>query len=452
MLDHRPAQGMNRRGFLQGAAAGLAGAALGQGRSLARPAGRPGPIKVAAVVTEFTPRSHAHVILENFLEPYLFSGQRIDPGMEVVALYLDQTPAADMGREVTRQYKIPVHPTIAGALTCGGDSLAVDAVLSIGEHGDYPTNAKGQREYPRKRFFDEIVAVFEASGRTAPVFNDKHLSYRWDWAKEMVDTARRLNFPLMAGSSVPLAERRPALELPPGVELAGAVSVHGGGVESYDFHALEVLQSMVEARKGGETGVESVQFLEGEAFWEAGKEGVFSVPLADAAMAAELGPGTPTLTELVKTRGFNRQSPHAIVLTYKDGFRASALKIGESGTRWNFACIAVGDEGPRATSFYSVLWANRCLFKALSHAIQGHFRDGKAPYPVERTLLTTGVLDAAMDSRVAGGALVVTPQLEFSYAPVDYRAYLENGETWKLLTPETPAPPGIDTSGRRLGG
>ena len=116
-------------------------------------------------------------------------------------------------------------------------------MLLIGEHGNYPTNAKGQVEYPRKQFFDQIVAVFRRSGRVAPVFNDKHLSYRWDWAKEMVDTARAMKIPLMAGSSVPLAERRPPLELPGGAKIVEAVSIHGGGVESYDFHALEVLQS-----------------------------------------------------------------------------------------------------------------------------------------------------------------------------------------------------------------
>ncbi|MGE3818597.1 MAG: hypothetical protein AB7I30_04130 [Isosphaeraceae bacterium] len=451
MRDHRKAREVDRRTFVKSAAAGLAGMTLGgSGNSIGAP--QSGKMKVAAVVTEFTYRSHAHVILENFLEPYLFRGRRIDPGMEVVALYVDQFPRSEIGREIAQSHGVPIYPSIARALCQGGDTLAVDAVLSIAEHGRYPVNAKGQTEYPRKRFFDEIVAVFEASGKVAPVFNDKHLSYRWDWAKEMVDTSRRLKFPLMAGSSVPLAHRRPPLELPREVELVGAVSIHGGGVEGYDFHGLELLQSMVEARKGGETGVSSVQFLTGEALWEAARAGVWSIPLADLAMAAEIGPGAPTLPELVKTPPFSRQPPHAIVLTYKDGFQAAALRIGSSGTRWNFASLAVGDESPRASAFYSKLWDNRCLFKALSHAIQAHFRNGKPPYPVERTLLTTGALDAAMDSRAAGGKLVATPHLEFSYTPVDFEAYRENGESWKLLTPDTPQPRGVDTSGRRLGG
>src|SRR5439155_22621461 len=143
----------------------------------------------------------------------------------------------------------------ADALCLGGKELAVDAVLSIGEHGTYPTNAKGQHEYPRKRFFDEITAVFRRGGRAVPVFNDKHLSYRWDWAKAMYDTARELKLPLMAGSSVQLAQRVPPLELPAGARITEAITTHGGSLDSYDFHAYEVLQSLVEARSGGETGV-----------------------------------------------------------------------------------------------------------------------------------------------------------------------------------------------------
>src|SRR5947208_11846602 len=220
-----------------------------------------GRLKVAAVLTAFTYRSHAHVLLENFLESYLFNGKLTSPGMDVVSFYVDQFSERDMAREVAAKYNIKIYPTIPGALCLGGEKLGVDGVLSIGEHGKYPINEKGQQEYPRKRFFDEIVAVFRRSGRTVPMFNDKHLSYRWDWAREMYDTGRLMKIPLMAGSSVPLAQRRPALEIPRGAKIIEAVSIHSGPVESYDFHGLEVLQAMVESRRGAESGVARVQFL-----------------------------------------------------------------------------------------------------------------------------------------------------------------------------------------------
>jgi hypothetical protein len=411
----------------------------------AEPRRRP---KVAAVFTEFTYRSHAHVILENFLEPYLFNGQRTAPGMDVASFFADQTPKGSIAAEVSREYKVPVFKTIDEALCLGGKGLAVDAVLSIGEHGRYPRNALGQTEYPRKRFFDAIVAVVRRSGRPVPVFNDKHLSYRWDWAKEMVETAKELGIPLMAGSSVPLAQRVPPFELPAKASIAEAVSVHGGGVESYDFHALEVLQSVVEFRTGGEMGISSVEFLVGDALRKAATAGRWSVPLAEAAMATELGKKP---TDLFRVEGEVKTEPHGILLTYKDGFRATVLKVGRSSGRWNFACTLKGDPAPHATRFHVGPWENRNLFKALAHAIQHHVRTGAPPYPVERTLLVSGVLEAAMRSRAKGGGVVRTPHLEFGYAARDFTAMRETGASWKVVTDATPQPAGIDRTGRTLG-
>ena len=418
--------------------------ALTLGPSLgAQPKKRP---KVAAVFTECTFRSHAHVLLENFLEPYLFNGKRTDPGVEVVSFYADQSPKRAMTDAVARQYKIPVFKTIDQALCLGGKKLAVDAILSIGEHGRYPKNKLGQVMYPRKRFFDAIVAVMKRSQRFVPVFNDKHLSYRWDWAKEMVSTAKKLGIPLMAGSSVPLAQRIPPLKLPKDATITEAVSIHGGGVESYDFHALEVLQSIVEFRKGGETGISSVEFLTGDALWKAAKEGRWSLPLAQTAMQTELGKKPATLTHV---EGEKKAPSHAILLTYKDGFRATILKVGRSSTRWNFACTLQGSSKPLATRFYVGPWNNRNLFKALSRAIQHHFRTGKAPYPVERTLLASGVLDASMHSRAQGGKALKTPQLELSYKAQDFTAMREMGKSWKIITEKDPEPEGIHRMGSR---
>ena len=352
--------------------------------------------KVAAIFTVLHHRSHGHVILENFLEPYLFNGKRTEPGVEVVSFYADQTPTGDMAQEVSRQYRIPIFKTIDEALCLGGKRLAVDAVLSIGEHGQYPTNKLGQMEYPRKRFFDSIVAVMRRSRRFVPLYNDKHLSYRWDWAKEMVETAKELNIPFMAGSSVPLAQRIPPFDLPAGAAVTEAVCIHGGGIESYDFHALEVLQSIVEFRKDGETGISAVEFLRGDALWHAAGEGRWSLPLAETAMAMELG-RKPIM--LRRVNGEKEAKAHGILLTYKDGLRGCVLKVGGSSTRWNFACTLKNDPKRYATRFYVGPWQNRNLFKPLSHAIQQHFKTRMAPYPVERTLLVSGVLDASAAAR-----------------------------------------------------
>jgi len=406
-------------------------------------------LKVAAVITAFTYRSHAHVILENFVEPYLFNGKWISPDMDVVSLYVDQFPDGELGRAFAAKYKIPIYQTISEALCLGGNKLAVDAVLSIGEHGTYPVNEKGQYEYPRKRFFDEIVVVFRRSGKAVPVFSDKHLSYRWDWAKEMYDTARELKIPFMAGSSVPLAQRRPPLELPARAKIEEAVSIHGGGVESYDFHGLEVLQSMIEARRGGESGVARVQFLQGDALWKAAEDGRWSVQLAQTALDAGPNSGRPPAKELIRPpKPGDSGTPfvsHGILLNYRDGLRAMVLAAATGGgIHWHFACKLVNEQKTRATSFYVGPWNNRNLFKALSHAIQTHFRERRAPYPVERTLLVTGILDTEMDSRFQRGKPMDTPQLAIAYQPRDYRKMREMGPSWKIITEDIPEPKGIE--------
>lgn len=431
--------GVTRRALLQSAAAATGAALLG-GRSFGEEPSRAKRPRVAAVFTEFTHRSHAHVLLENFLGPYLFNGRRTDPGVDVVSFFADQTPAGDMSRDVAGRFGIPLFKSIDEALCLGGKQLAVDAVLSIGEHGNYPVNKLGQKEYPRKRFFDEIVATMRRSNRFVPLFNDKHLSYRWDWAKEMVETTRQLGIPFMAGSSVPLAERRPVLELPAGAEIVEAVAIHGGPQEIYDFHGLEVLQSMVESRKGGETGVSKVEFLSGDALWKAADAGRWSRALAEAAMAAELGKRPEPFATV---EGEEAVEPHGFLLTYKDGLRAAVLKVGQLSTRWNFACRLAGDDEIRATTFRTGPWKNRNLFKALAHAIQRHFIDRRAPYPVERTLLATGVLEAGLRARLAGSPLA-TPDLEFAYQPRDFRPLREMGATWKIITDDIPEPRGLD--------
>ena len=208
-------------------------------------------MKVAVITTVFRPLSHAHVILENFLEPYLFNGRKIVPDQKIVSMYVDQFPKRDMAREVAKKYGIRIYPTIGEALCRGKRRLDVDAVLLIGEHGRYSFNRFRQKRYPRKQFFDQVAAVMRSSGRSVPMFIDKHLNYRWDWAQQIMETAKELKIPLMAGSSVPLAQRRPPLELPKGAAIAEAVSIHGGGLRFMGFMHLSCCSLWLN-RAGGE--------------------------------------------------------------------------------------------------------------------------------------------------------------------------------------------------------
>src|SRR5215467_12055752 len=165
------------------------------------------PKRLAAVVTEYRENSHADVVVGKYLDGYLQNGQPPGPRSRIVSLYTAQVPKNDLSREKAKQHHVPIYPTIWEALTLGGERLAVDGVLLIGEHGDYPYNPKGQHLYPRYELFLEITDAFRATRKSVPVFNDKHLSYNWHKAKRMVEISHELRFPMMAGSSVPVAYR-----------------------------------------------------------------------------------------------------------------------------------------------------------------------------------------------------------------------------------------------------
>ena len=100
------------------------------------------------------------------------------------------------------------------------------------QHGNYTQNEYGQHQYPRYRFFKACTDVFKADGRSVPIFNDKHLSWKYAWAEEMVQESKDLGFAFMAGSSLPIAWRMPAVDMPYGAEVEEIMSVAYGGVDS----------------------------------------------------------------------------------------------------------------------------------------------------------------------------------------------------------------------------
>jgi hypothetical protein len=159
---------ISRRAFLGAAGGGLVAASEA-------PAGG-GRKKMAIVTTEWRFGSHAWHMGERFLVGYPARGKWHRPPLDVVAAYIDQKPKGDLSRQRAEEFGFKIYPTIAETLRCGGARLAVDAVLIIGEHGNYPTNKLGQRQYPRYQFFKRVTDVFKKDGRTTPVFNDKHMS------------------------------------------------------------------------------------------------------------------------------------------------------------------------------------------------------------------------------------------------------------------------------------
>jgi hypothetical protein len=377
--------------------------------------------RIAIVATVYRYLSHAQHIGDRFLVGYPRDGAWHKPDMKVVSLYVDQKPDGDQSAARAKEFDFKVYPTIPEALRCGGSNLAVDAVLVIGEHGDYPRNDKGQVLYPRYDFVKQCVDVFEKDGQAVPVYNDKHLSFSFEKARWMVDASKRLKFPMLAGSSLPVTWRLPDIELALNAEIESAVMVGYGGPDVMDFHGLEALQCMLERRKGGETGVRAVQMIEGEAVWKALDARQISRDLLVSALSRSDTPQGQTIvdgrTQDLVTKGELPKlvkNPAAYFLEYRDGLKATLLMLNGAVKDFTFAARVKG-AGVQSTQFFLSPEPNVTYSACLVSKIEELFETGKAPYPVERTLLVSGVLESCLTSRFEGQKRLETPQLDVRY-------------------------------------
>jgi hypothetical protein len=382
------------------------------------------PRKIAAAVTVFQRNTHAEMIVGRLLEGFNLDGKSARPNLQLVSLYVDQRPEGDLSRGLAKKHGFALAPTIAEALTLGGKQLAVDGVLLVAEQGRYPMNVKGHTLYPRRRFFEETVTVFRRSDRVVPVFSDKHLAASWEDAKWMVDTARELKIPFMAGSSAPVTWRKPPLDTRAGAPLTEMAAITFSTPDSYGIHALEMVQCLAERRQGGETGVAAVRYVEGPMVWKLGDQGRYDRRLLHAALAS-----CETKGQLKGKIEEVEKHPLLFEVEYRDGFKANLFTQNFLG-EWTAAWREKGKNDSQATLFWMQDERPVGHFTFFVQAIEQMMRTGKPTWPIERTLLTTGILDALLTSKAKNGARVETPQLAIAYKP-----------TWSWKAPP-PAPPG----------
>ena len=367
--------------------------------------------------------SHAQHFVDRFLVGYPYEGKWYYPDVNVVSMYVDQQPEGDQSADRAREFGFSVYPTIAEALCCGGDALAVDAILIIAEHGRHDVNELGQILYPRYEWFKQFVQVFEGAGHGVPVYNDKHLSYDFSKAREMVEDAHRLGFPLLAGSSLPVTWRLPDLELDYDCVVEEALMIGVGSSDSTDYHCLEAMQCMIERRRGGETGVEAVQVLEGPKVWEAMAEGRWSRQLLETALSRcdspqGLSAQDYRTQDLLGSGELQRlaENPAAYIIEFRDGLQGMLLMLNGAIQDFCFAARLEGEEDPVSCQFFLTPVPNVDYSACLVAKIDEMFDSGTAPFPAERTLIVCGYLEACLQSRHQAGRRLETPHLTTSYA------------------------------------
>jgi hypothetical protein len=423
------------------------------------------PLRLAILGSVYRHQSQMQVLADRFLVGYPYEGEWRMPEVQVVSVYVDQfareaqaapspyqlamtgtklapsnsakgiagglgrdqhiseksESTSDLSKARGQQFGFRLCSNIPEALRCGGDRIAVDAVLAIVEQDDYPSNSKGQALLPNYDFFEQCVQVFEDEGHAVPYFNHKQLSYSFDQAQTMVKTANRLRFPLLAGSSMPVTWRLPDVDIPLGAEVQEVVMAGAG--DGMEWDALEALQCLLERRKGGETGVKAVQLLEGDDVWAAGNAGRWSKDLLSSALSRSDTPlgltvldgrmqdlvASGVLPQLVK-------NPAAYCIEYVDGTRAALLMLDGGIMDFNISARVAG-HGLVSTQFFLPPPPNNTDSAPLAAKIEDMFRSGSAPCPVERALLTTGVWEACLTSRHKLNQRLETPHLAIRYQP-----------------------------------
>lgn len=380
---------------------------------------------IAGITTVYHHNSHGELLLGRVMQTETLDGQGRIPTLKLASLYTDQVPKIDLSRGIAKDLNIPIAKTVAETLTLGQDKIAVEGAMVVAEHGDYPQSPTTALMFPKRRFMEEIFATVDKYGkRGLPVFCDKHLADNWVDAKWIYDEAKKRDMPLMAGSSVPSTWRFPPIDMPRGAKVKEIHMVSYHKIDIYGFHALEAMQSLVERRAGGETGVAAVQTFTGDDAWKAPERGLCDRKLLDAALGAmrdrPLPPGK-RLEDMVK-------QPVLCIIEYRDGLRACLWTLNGAVQEW---ATAWRDDQDRVTSLTFITQEERPFshFAILFNGIEHFMNTGKPPWPVERTLLTSGLVDECLRSQVEGGVRRETPHLDVKYT-----------SEWNWLLPAQPVP------------
>ncbi|HEY5231253.1 MAG TPA: hypothetical protein VIJ11_10230 [Galbitalea sp.] len=382
--------------------------------------------RVAVLCSVYFAGSHADVILSRLLDGYVWDGEHQDARIEVASVYLEQLGSSDnlpvsrtdIGTKTLTSHGIPLFKSVGEALSLGTTGVNVDGVLIIGEHGDYGWGEFDQKLYPRRRMFDAGVAAMVAGGRTVPIFVDKHLAWSFVDAASMVSDADRLGIPLLAGSSLPVTWRIPqGAQWPLGSPVTGAAVVSIAAsepgcrpTEMSGFHNLEFIQALLERRRGGETGVAAVTAVTGAKI--AGS--LAAVPRDAELLARALEELSITTDDPISF--ISNSADDLFLIDYKDGTTLTVVNLDlPAGHR-----VAGAVRGPETTVAMEA-WLgdpDHGNFTFLTRQIESLMLTGRSPYPVTRTLLTTGVMEAALRARHERRT-VPTPHLSLTYEAVD---------------------------------
>lgn len=418
--------------------------------------------KVAAVVTQYLPRGSADAIVGKILEGYAYDGKE-KPGLKLVSLVEHAPHPSGTAESLSHTFHFDYYGYHGGT---NFDQLVqkalfyrpswfsrkrlVDGVILVCEQGPYDRPGPSfQTAYPKRLFFNAVFNAFRHYERVCPVFNFKHLAVATADAFDVYRRANDLNVRLMAGSALPLSWRMeidnsnsPAIQtpfaaLPMDAPIAHGVQIAAGDAETHGLHALETLQCMMECRLGGESGIADIQYFPADRTDKMWRDyfhevGAGEEPLIDRIVMS--APHDPAINSFPSAQRIiqNDVSNFICLIKYQD--RTKSTIIMANG--W-VQEIVFNDGGPQINivqnlpfvcrmangSYYDTKFTVQNvqptgIFKYLVQAIEYMIRHGEPVYRVERTLLTTCILDHMMKLRAGLSPAMDQRVKDIKYQPL----------------------------------
>jgi hypothetical protein len=341
------------------------------------------------------------------MEGCSINGVRYQSTLEIASMYVDQFPDRDISRALAAKHGIPMYGTIEETLKCGGREFRLDGIIIIGEHGEYKTNEYGQILYPRRSFFEQCLDVMLEANRIVPVFSDKGFAIVREDIEWVYGQVKAHRIPFMSSSSIPFAFQHPhPLTIPSGAPLHRMFGFIFGDLERYSYHTIEMLQSVAERRAYGESGVRSVAAYEGE-------EAVSRLVSDSWNPIYRSLAGYSNVTD-VEAFPYTLTRPVFVEIQYEDGLQGGMLFADKEINQFVSAYQIDENEPPVCTQFYCQ-WQKPYVHSAIFVLeIERFIHSARPSFPVERSLITTGVTDAIMKS-VHDGKTVETPHLLVRY-------------------------------------
>jgi hypothetical protein len=372
----------------------------------------PGPVpqrRIAFLIDSWYPRSHADVIGTRMLGGYRVGEKFYPSPLTVGSVYTDAPRPTDQTRTLAARHGFRVAVSVADALLEDPQAprlrLAADGVL-IATREDLPASGRPQSPTRRLHVVREVLRIMEQSGSRVPIFIDKMLASDWTDSQAIVTEAARRGVPLMAGSVlpfVPLNQRLPAAKVEVGVVVASTP------YWAFAFHAAELLQGFMEQRSPRETGVTEIRAV-GPAYWTMPNRDRWGGAVVDALLAS----AKTRLARAPAVPGGLGPDTQVLLIQYADGARAVLALVPRLFNDSEFLLGAHYSDGRTGTSGLILQGEPFDHFGYLVHALAELFTTGVAPVPVERTLLTTGIVLFGQQARQTDGA-VSSPTLAISY-------------------------------------